>query len=129
MRIRKGKAIHVPRQITQIRRPTITLLVILLICVVPLGFFIDTQVVAALLAVVTVVCAAAQYRLYRRDVEKMRWLEARDFEVCIECGYELSGLPGEGNCPECGSPYTREQLKQLWTKFSLSRGGATSKSE
>ncbi len=26
---------------------------------------------------------------------------------CHECAYELTGLPAEGNCPECGTPYRR----------------------
>lgn len=24
---------------------------------------------------------------------------------CWSCGYELSGMPREGKCPECGSPF------------------------
>ncbi len=27
---------------------------------------------------------------------------------CHECAYELTGLPTEGVCPECGTPYRRE---------------------
>jgi len=26
---------------------------------------------------------------------------------CAECGYELTGLPPEGLCPECGVPFRR----------------------
>jgi hypothetical protein len=26
---------------------------------------------------------------------------------CHECAYELTGLPHEGACPECGTPYQR----------------------
>ncbi len=30
---------------------------------------------------------------------------------CHECGYELTGLPGEGRCPECGTEYRRSDLE------------------
>ncbi len=26
---------------------------------------------------------------------------------CAECGYELTGLPSDGQCPECGQPFRR----------------------
>ena len=26
---------------------------------------------------------------------------------CHECGYELTGLPADGQCPECGTEYRR----------------------
>ncbi len=26
---------------------------------------------------------------------------------CLECGYWLRGLPGQGRCPECGNPYDK----------------------
>jgi len=31
---------------------------------------------------------------------------ARSSGRCDQCGYSLIGLPLEGKCPECGSPYT-----------------------
>ena len=27
---------------------------------------------------------------------------------CNECGYELTGSPSEGRCPECGAPFRRD---------------------
>ena len=32
---------------------------------------------------------------------------------CDQCGYSLKGLPGRGNCPECGSKYTPESAARL----------------
>ncbi len=29
---------------------------------------------------------------------------AGDHVICNNCGYDLRGLPAEGNCPECGAP-------------------------
>ncbi len=29
---------------------------------------------------------------------------------CHECGYELTGLPGNGTCPECGTPFQRASV-------------------
>ncbi len=31
---------------------------------------------------------------------------------CIHCGYDLTGLPEAGVCPECGRPYTRELIDE-----------------
>lgn len=30
--------------------------------------------------------------------------------VCGGCGYPLTGLPDDGQCPECGSSYGRDQV-------------------
>ncbi len=32
---------------------------------------------------------------------------------CISCGYDLFGLPGQGNCPECGSLITDTTLGDM----------------
>lgn len=29
---------------------------------------------------------------------------------CHECGYELTGLPVNGTCPECGTPFQRTSV-------------------
>jgi hypothetical protein len=33
--------------------------------------------------------------------------------MCDECGFALEGLPPEGNCPECGTPFTLESSARL----------------
>lgn len=35
-----------------------------------------------------------------------RAVRARREPFCIHCGYNLSGLPDDYRCPECGRPYT-----------------------
>lgn len=32
-------------------------------------------------------------------------LEPSNCPHCDACGYELTGLPPDGACPECGTPY------------------------
>jgi hypothetical protein len=33
----------------------------------------------------------------------------REGKGCAHCGYDLSGLDEQGNCPECGKPYGTSQ--------------------
>lgn len=37
---------------------------------------------------------------------------------CVECGYDLSGLPLDGTCPECGSriALTIEERERRWSQ-------------
>lgn len=37
----------------------------------------------------------------------VNWLIPSNRPYCPECGYELTGLPDEGHCPECGTFYRR----------------------
>jgi hypothetical protein len=39
-------------------------------------------------------------------------IHARREPFCIFCGYCLTGLPEEYDCPECGRPYTRRQIDE-----------------
>lgn len=59
---------------------------------IPLGFLLD--------AVVYAVASRGMVELARRS---RRWLRARRGR-CSRCGYDLSGLPPDRACPECGRP-------------------------
>jgi predicted RNA-binding Zn-ribbon protein involved in translation (DUF1610 family) len=37
----------------------------------------------------------------------------REAPLCITCGYDLTGQPIEGLCPECGDPIWRPELARL----------------
>jgi hypothetical protein len=41
-----------------------------------------------------------------------RAARARREPFCIHCGYNLSGLPDDYRCPECGRPYTWRLIEE-----------------
>jgi hypothetical protein len=41
-----------------------------------------------------------------------RAVKARAEPFCIHCGYNLSGLPDQYRCPECGRPYTWRLIQE-----------------
>jgi hypothetical protein len=42
-------------------------------------------------------------------------VKRRDEPFCIHCGYGLSGLPDNYQCPECGRPYTHAVIEEYRT--------------
>jgi hypothetical protein len=46
---------------------------------------------------------------------------AEDYLLCPCCYYSLRGLPEDGVCPECGSGYSPQSLKDDWL-FALREG-------
>jgi hypothetical protein len=38
-------------------------------------------------------------------------------ELCLQCGYNLHGLPAQHTCPECGTVYEIESVKAEWKAF------------
>lgn len=44
-----------------------------------------------------------------------RRIERSDGFLCLNCHYDLHGLPDEGDCPECGEAYERTRLERLWS--------------
>jgi hypothetical protein len=36
------------------------------------------------------------------------------FRACLRCRYDLRNLPPEGQCPECGRPYSHEHSERSW---------------
>jgi RNA polymerase subunit RPABC4/transcription elongation factor Spt4 len=43
-------------------------------------------------------------------------VEDKQFRICPRCRYNLSGLPDPGSCPECGRPFSDDELSELWSK-------------
>jgi len=41
-------------------------------------------------------------------------LRAHEYEICTNCGYSLHGLPEDHDCPECGTAYRVEQIRETW---------------
>lgn len=40
-----------------------------------------------------------------------------EYEVCINCGYFLRGLPEQGRCPECAEEYKKTTLRDEWASW------------
>jgi hypothetical protein len=51
-------------------------------------------------------------------------LFAHDFEICVECGYSLTGLPERHQCPECGKAYDMKETRLAWRRV-FERGSAS----
>lgn len=45
-----------------------------------------------------------------------RRLQQSDGRLCPRCHYNLAGLTDEGHCPECGEPYSPDQLAEAWRR-------------
>lgn len=79
-----------------------------------------TMICAGVLFFVTTGVLSAIPRYRERRFE--RTVCALEYGVCFNCGYSLQGLPKEHNCPECGDPYNKEELRREWkTWFARER--------
>ena len=43
-----------------------------------------------------------------------KFVASRNYLVCLECGYPLTGLPSPHDCPECGKSYNAAVVRRLW---------------
>ena len=41
---------------------------------------------------------------------------AANWKFCPKCEYDLTAMPDEGCCPECGEPFTLAELQSIWTQ-------------
>jgi hypothetical protein len=43
------------------------------------------------------------------------------FELCLNCGYSLRGLPDKWKCPECGCSFDKSLVRYKWDRFVRER--------
>lgn len=56
------------------------------------------------------------FALRKRRIDYIRrQVLTRQYRVCSQCFYDLSGSPTSGQCPECGKEYTIAELKEKWS--------------
>jgi uncharacterized paraquat-inducible protein A len=50
-------------------------------------------------------------------VNKVRWtIKRQNYHLCLKCFYSLKGLASSGICPECGTPFDANDLKEKWQR-------------
>lgn len=69
-----------------------------------------------------VMAVTTAYIHFRRRIVR-RFLSPHQGFICPACHYPLRNLPDVGECPECGTSYTRSGIVQLW--FTRYRVGAS----
>lgn len=75
-------------------------------------FELASSVVSLVPFVALIGCTVWSYRLHCRVAKA-------GGRLCPSCAYDLQGsLPENGNCPECGEPYTRRSLDDAWYWFT-----------
>jgi hypothetical protein len=62
---------------------------------------------------VTVVAGLWRATKRKRVVEIIEQLQN---PLCPACAYNLRGSPSDGQCPECGTSYTQEELREHWQR-------------
>lgn len=51
----------------------------------------------------------------RRAIRKKMF--ATNLEMCLACAYPLTGLAQSGECPECGMPFARTEVRDAWKRW------------
>ncbi len=72
----------------------------------------STMFVLSLGQLASVLCLWIVPRLRERRFE--RCVRERAYEVCLNCGYSLRGLPEIHRCPECGVEFVKESVRAEW---------------
>lgn len=61
-----------------------------------------------------VVSIVAILLVQRSALRIVRQANSQDGRGCPRCGFDLSGLPELGQCPECGRWYKIEDVQRQW---------------
>ena len=64
--------------------------------------------------VATILMAAGAFAFTRHRKRVHRAYEARDYRVCVGCGYDIADQPDGSPCPECGLPINFPEFKHQW---------------
>lgn len=84
-----------------------------------LGPYPDWMHVTTMIAAASATLAFLGYAPHR-----LRWRRKTinaEYELCLECGFCLKGLPIKHICPECGTPYDLYVVKRTWTAWVRER--------
>jgi hypothetical protein len=49
-----------------------------------------------------------------RERRFQRAVRALQYDLCLNCGYDLRWLPDLHRCPECGVGYDRKGVRSTW---------------
>lgn len=72
----------------------------------------------AFLYVFALVSHVVNWQGQRYTFDRLRaLLVSRRLEVCLRCGYSVSGIGETGVCPECGRPFELRALRDEWKKI------------
>ncbi|MCE9620498.1 MAG: hypothetical protein K8R92_11420 [Planctomycetes bacterium] len=55
----------------------------------------------------------------RRDLRLRVKAEQCGGRMCTACEYELTHAPDSGTCPECGTPYSIDEVVRAWTEWGF----------
>ncbi|MCG3138559.1 MAG: hypothetical protein HJJLKODD_02424 [Phycisphaerae bacterium] len=99
-----------------IRRITLAMM-ILYLCQM-FGFFQRTFNIPKLtipLVVIIIALISIPFNNRKRAFRRFcQLLLDNHYRFCLHCGYDLSSLPDEHHCPECGEKYEIHALKKSW---------------
>jgi hypothetical protein len=70
----------------------------------------------ALLSVINAVLFHVGFLVCTRKYNMV--LDKHAYLICPDCGYVLVGLPPEHSCPECGTPYSHDRIRDQWIVWS-----------
>ena len=59
--------------------------------------------------------------------DRIKAMSAQKPDYCGKCGYELTGLPSVGNCPECGQAYRSRSAADADDRDAWRAAGSTVK--